>query len=317
VKHNKSITVLIPAYNAAAFIVKALDSIRLQTLLPSKVIVINDGSTDNTGAVISKWQQQNELPFELQLITQKNGGMSAARNAGLAASNTELIALLDADDWYFPEFLSVAHNAFCKIPDLDLFFANQRVVNQNDEKLHEWLTEKAVVKVAQTKLEPDLITIDEEILPSMINGSYISCSASMLKLDKMRAIGCYDETIRAAEDLDFFLRYMQGAKVAFTYRELTNIYRNSGSITQSRSRYMHLHDAQIFKRYEADFEKNGMDITSAVNNKLRACFYDASINGFKELCYFHQQVAILNPCIRPKAKDWLRSIFYSIKHGLN
>jgi glycosyltransferase involved in cell wall biosynthesis len=96
-----SVCVIIPMFNAAATIGKALESLAQQTRLPDRVIVVDDGSTDNSAQTVERLT----FPYELLLIRQKNKGPAAARNAGLFRANEKLLAFLDADDYWFPEKL--------------------------------------------------------------------------------------------------------------------------------------------------------------------------------------------------------------------
>jgi succinoglycan biosynthesis protein ExoO len=98
-----TVTVLIAAYNAAEFVGRAIASALAQSLAPLEVLVVDDASTDHTGAVV---QQLAAADCRIRLITlQQNGGPSAARNAGLDAARGEWIAVLDADDAFMPQRL--------------------------------------------------------------------------------------------------------------------------------------------------------------------------------------------------------------------
>lgn len=92
-------SVIIPAYNSAASVGVSIDSALGQTRAPLEVILVDDGSTDDTGAVIAGYGDK------LVHLTQENAGQGAARNTGLAQAKGEFVALLDADDYWEPEFL--------------------------------------------------------------------------------------------------------------------------------------------------------------------------------------------------------------------
>ena len=97
-QHPETVTVIIPVYNGERFIRRALDSVFKQTYPPHQVIVIDDGSKDSTREIAA-----NEYGASVMLICQQNGGPAKARNAGLRVATGELIAFLDADDWWEPE----------------------------------------------------------------------------------------------------------------------------------------------------------------------------------------------------------------------
>lgn len=96
---NKDITVIVPAYNSEKTITKAFNSIYNQTIRPEKILIINDGSKDNTEAKCIEWRQ-NHSDIDFEIITIPNGGAANARNTGIARITTPLTAFLDADDFW-------------------------------------------------------------------------------------------------------------------------------------------------------------------------------------------------------------------------
>ncbi|HVZ07704.1 glycosyltransferase [Rhodopila sp.] len=95
-----TVSVLIPAYNAATHLGRAIDSVLAQTHPPVEVLVIDDGSRDRTAEIAAAY------PAPVRLIRKENGGPASARNRGAAEARGEWLALLDADDWWFPEKLA-------------------------------------------------------------------------------------------------------------------------------------------------------------------------------------------------------------------
>ena len=94
------VSVVIPCYNQAHFLSEAIESVLSQTCESFEIIVVDDGSTDNTSELASRYQK-------VRLLRQENRGVSAARNAGLAESEGEYVVFLDADDRLLPEALEV------------------------------------------------------------------------------------------------------------------------------------------------------------------------------------------------------------------
>ncbi|MCB1409860.1 MAG: glycosyltransferase family 2 protein, partial [Rhodobacteraceae bacterium] len=97
------VTVIVPVYNVRDLVGRAIDSLRTQDMLNFEAIVVDDGSTDGSGAAA-------EAAFagdpRFRLIRQPNGGLSAARNRGLSLARGQAIGFLDSDDWLAPEFLT-------------------------------------------------------------------------------------------------------------------------------------------------------------------------------------------------------------------
>jgi len=96
-------SVIIPLYNKAPYIEKALQSVLEQTFDDFEVIVVDDGSSDDSYSIAKSVLEASEKPFKL--IHQENAGVSTARNNGVAASHGEFICFLDGDDWWAPTFL--------------------------------------------------------------------------------------------------------------------------------------------------------------------------------------------------------------------
>ncbi|MDP2252784.1 MAG: glycosyltransferase family 2 protein, partial [Thiobacillus sp.] len=93
---NPRFSVVIPAFNSAATLARAIESVRAQSWPAHEIIVVDDGSTDATAEIAAGFDG-------VRLIRQKNSGVSVARNAGAAAASGDWLAFLDADDWYAPD----------------------------------------------------------------------------------------------------------------------------------------------------------------------------------------------------------------------
>ena len=119
-KQNERLTVsaVIPAYNSAAHIGRAIDSVLAQTRPVDEIVVVDDGSTDNTVEVVRAFGDK------VRLITQSNAGASAARNAGIMAATGDWIAFLDADDEWLPEKMALQCDVLTQHPDLAWCTAN-------------------------------------------------------------------------------------------------------------------------------------------------------------------------------------------------
>jgi glycosyltransferase involved in cell wall biosynthesis len=115
------ISVVIPAYNAARFLPRCLESVFAQTLKPDEVIVVDDGSTDNTAALAAE--------LGARIISRPNSGPAAAKNTGIRNASSEWIALLDADDMWAPEKLE--RQAACIQSDTVLVYTGIRIFDDN------------------------------------------------------------------------------------------------------------------------------------------------------------------------------------------
>ena len=125
---DPKITVLMPAYNAEKYIAKAIDSVLKQTFTEFELLIINDGSTDATEAIIRSYKDER-----IRLINQNNQGITAALNIGLLNTNTNLVARFDADDICLPERLFTQYEFLQTHPDHVIVGCDAGYIDMNDE----------------------------------------------------------------------------------------------------------------------------------------------------------------------------------------
>ena len=119
-------SVVIPLYNKAPYIKRAIDSVLSQTVQNFEIIIINDGSTDGSEKIVEEYHDSR-----IHLINQENRGVSSARNHGIDVANAELIAFLDADDEWLPEFLETILRLRKKYPDAGMYTTLTSYVSDN------------------------------------------------------------------------------------------------------------------------------------------------------------------------------------------
>lgn len=113
---KEKISVIIPVYNVEPYLERCLKSVTENTYRNLEIICVNDGSTDNCGAILEKFAAVDD---RITVITQKNGGLSAARNSGLNAATGDFVVFTDSDDWLHPQFFEIL-TYFQKKSDYDL-----------------------------------------------------------------------------------------------------------------------------------------------------------------------------------------------------
>ena len=114
------VSVVIPAYNAARLIVDTIRSVKAQSMADIEIIVVNDGSTDATLEVVRGFADRDP---RIRIVSQENGGLAAARNAGLREARGSCVAFLDSDDIWHPDFLSEMYQALAGAPDAPFAYA--------------------------------------------------------------------------------------------------------------------------------------------------------------------------------------------------
>ena len=178
------VSVIIPTYNRCAYLHEAIASVLAQTYAPLELIVVDDGSSDDTPELLYRYRDR------LKVIRQSNQGVSAARNRGIRAARGEWIALLDSDDVWQPEKLALQTAYLNAHPELkicqtqEIWIRNGRRVNP--KKRHH--------KRAGDIFEPSLALC------------LVSPSAVMLRTSLLAEVGVFDEQLPACEDYDLWLR---------------------------------------------------------------------------------------------------------------
>lgn len=206
------VDVLIPAFHAAAYLPGAIESVIAQTEPDWHIVVVDDGSTDNTRDVVAPYVAA--LGERITYLYQQNRGLPAARNAGIRATSAPLIALLDADDLWLPNRLSAMLPVF------------------DDPQIG--LTYSAVVRFRETGVALDTFWrnpgrgeghVATEIYTRSID---LPCPTVTFRRSALERSGLFDEAMRATEDRDLWLRIAQHYRVGFI-PEPTAWYRMSGN----------------------------------------------------------------------------------------
>jgi glycosyltransferase involved in cell wall biosynthesis len=201
----RTVAVIIPAHNAGLFLGEALDSVLAQTRPPEQIIVVDDGSTDDTAEVARAWGAGSRVP--IIVLQQRNCGISAARNAGIRVAQTDLVALLDADDLLLPDHLERLERGFDLIPELVLCFGDAEVFTASGMTRSSFLAGTRIETVPTERRGGDgLQLMTTSAFASLLWGSYIPTATTVF--DRLAALdaGLYDERLQMAEDREFLLR---------------------------------------------------------------------------------------------------------------
>lgn len=211
---NPLVSVIIPAYAVAEFIGEALDSVFAQKFKDYEVIVVNDGSPDTP-------QLERALaPYMSRIVylKQENRGVSAARNTGIAAARGSLIAFLDGDDVWLPNYLEVQVSRIQADPTIDVLYPNVLIFGGSPEAGEEFMT------ICPSSGE---VTF-ERLLLQECNVS----NCSIARKDTIVRAGLFDETLRSVEDFDLWLRVIKvGGRIDYHRDVLARYRRREGSLT--------------------------------------------------------------------------------------
>jgi glycosyltransferase involved in cell wall biosynthesis len=249
---NIKFSVVIPAYNAAAFIADTLDSVRQQSYPPFEVLVTNDGSTDDTAAVIASYAARYP-EFSLQLASQPNKGIGGARNNGILRASGDFIAFLDADDRWYPDKLEQMARFFGAHPEADVVCHYEQEIAGDGVRRN--------LTYASISGDPyDCL---------LFEGNRLSPSATVVRLTTVRAIEGFSERLdfNSAEDYEFWLRLARlGASFAHCPLVLGEYHRVVGCVT-SRILYHHANVSNVIKYHFDIMERDGRYPKSILHNK--------------------------------------------------
>src|SRR5215470_4942220 len=196
-----AVSVIIPAYGVTLYIAEALDSVLAQTYTDFELIVVNDGCPDTAAleAVLRPYLDR------IVYVKKENGGVSSARNAGIGVARAPLIALLDGDDAWMPDYLAVQTEFLRTHPQTDIVYSNGIVFGDSP------LTGRLGMDLSPSHGEVNF-------------ESLVSCRCSVMTSVLARkaailAVGGYDESLRRAEDFDLWVRAAHaGVKIAYHER---------------------------------------------------------------------------------------------------
>ena len=215
---SPAVSVIMPLYNCEHYVAAALDSLFAQTFPDFEVIVVDDGSTDRSAAVVERYTARDA---RIKLIRQDNRGISAARNAGLAHARGHAIAFLDPDDLWFPDKLE---RQLPLLTDMNLVYGAEVRVWDDDPGRVEGLSKSV-----------DEIGNSDPLRSIMRKNSVWGPNTVMISRSLLEHHGGFDEEIRQAEDIDLWLR-LASSGVRFCHvPEPLGTYRiRAGSLTADR-----------------------------------------------------------------------------------
>lgn len=200
------ISVVIPLYNKARYIKRTIDSVINQKISPNEIIIVDDGSTDGGGKIVTS----EGYPI-IRLVTKENGGESSARNRGVQEAKNKFIAFLDADDEWLPSYLENIQTLFNNFPDCGAYATSSYTIRPNG-----------------TIYYPDLSILPPEpwigIIPNFFElfqkGMAFNSSSIVILKEILIEVGGFPENIKHTPDIDTWVRIAVRYPIAFSPRRL-------------------------------------------------------------------------------------------------
>lgn len=219
------VSVIIPTYNQSRLLREAIDSALAQTYGPLEVIVVDDGSTDDTP------QQCATYGDRIHYIRRANGGTAAARNTALAAARGEFVALLDHDDCWLPTKIEKQVLCMGTDPRIGMVHTAGRVVDRDTGRT------TSVFAAAPDQDYHDLLTWCK-----------VSCASVMMRQSALETVGLFDESLPGVDDWDMWIRLAWAHRVVGLAEELTEIREHGKNQGGSYARMFPLVRQAIIKR---------------------------------------------------------------------
>tara|TARA_R110002012_G_scaffold11368_2_gene51356 strand:+ start:28991 stop:29920 length:930 start_codon:yes stop_codon:yes gene_type:complete len=255
-------SVVISVYNKEKYIADTLKSVLAQTFTDFEVVILNDGSTDNSEAEILKFNDPR-----IRYFSQENKGASAARNFTVQQAKTEYIALMDADDYWYPFYLAEQDRLTNEFPE-ESVFATATEIKRNGKIFKNSYSLPTIANNA---------VIVDYFEASQLDSVLLSIS-TVLKKEVFENVGWYDLKIKSGEDTDLYVRIGLKYKVVFSPKVCAIYVVRKNSLFKSVKK---LEEKANFEAYE-DFEKDNPALKKFLDlNRYSLCIL-AKMEGNKE-----------------------------------
>ena len=292
---NPKVSVIIPTYNSAQFIIETLESVFAQTYKNYEVIVVDDGSTDNTKEVLKPYMSK------IRYIYKENGGPASARNVGIKNARGEYIAFLDSDDLWLPEKLEKQIRYFEKHPEIDMVFAD--CIRFGEE-------------VSNTPRNYTKHLISNDMFVNIWWYNIVPTSTVMVKRVCFDKVGLFDESkeIEGTEDAEMWLRITREYKVDYVKEVVTKYKIRTSGHSRSNINRSYTSARLVIDKYWKDIEMRGYT-RKFLNRRLHRYYLNYGLSLF---CVGNLKDAYIQfrEAVRYNPKS-LKALFWYLVTSLN
>jgi glycosyltransferase involved in cell wall biosynthesis len=237
---NPIVSIIVPCFNYGHLVGETLDSLKKQTLEVWECIVVDDGSSDNTKEVVSKYTSTDK---RYSYIYQKNAGLSAARNTGLKVAKGEFIQLLDADDFISDFKLECQVQILKTNPSISLVYGETRYFKTNNPNEVFYTLNEG--KDSWMKGYPS----HEEFIMHLIEQNLFAVNCALFRSSILFDCGEFNPKLKSVEDWEFWIRCaLKNFYFYFDANSNTNALVRIHESSMSQN-YMRMHDASLIARY--------------------------------------------------------------------
>ena len=208
-KEENKISVIIPTYNRASYLAEAIDSVLEQTHPVDEIVVIDDGSTDDTRNIV------NQYGYIVKYFRQGNRGPAAARNKGLKVATGDYISFIDDDDLWVPDKIESQLDFFKKYSHIDILFGHHANFSSPSDSIQPEILNQVVYEYFR-----DNFNNLTEAFKYLIVENIISTPSVMFKKQCLKRVAFFDVNLRCAEDYEYWLRFAYHCNMGFMDRVL-------------------------------------------------------------------------------------------------
>lgn len=264
-------SVVISVFNKDKYIAETLKSVLAQTFTDFEVVILNDGSTDNSEAEIAKFDDPR-----IRYFSQHNQGAGAARNAAIAKARAEYIALLDADDHWYPYYLEEQNRLITEFPAQSVF-ATATELKRNGKTFKNSYSIKTIAANA---------VVVDYFEASQLDSVLLSIS-TVVKKKVLQEVGGYDPAIRSGEDTDLYVRIGLKYKVVFSPKVCATYIVRKNSLFQSVNKITDKATFEPYEKHEKDHPalKKFLDL-----NRYSLCIFAKMQGDKKAFEKFYQKI---------------------------
>lgn len=240
-KSGQKVSVIIPTYNRAASIAASIQSILDQTWQNYEIIVVDDGSTDNTRQVVENFADDRIRYIYLE----QNSGPSRARNEGIRQAKYEFIAFLDSDDEWLPQKLEKQMQVMLNAPEtVGLVYCRVRTRKEDGDEI---VSPSFALKKEQ---------LEGKLLMNLVGGNVIDTTTILIRRQCLEQTGGFDEELRCLEDWELVLRIAEKWGFGFVDEILVDAYISEGGVSSNSKGYVLTRCYMIAKYWELMAQRN-------------------------------------------------------------
>jgi glycosyltransferase involved in cell wall biosynthesis len=230
------LSIVIPVFNKEKFVGKTLQSVLVQTFIDYEIIIVNDGSTDTSEAIISAFKDER-----INYFFKENEGVAVARNFGIDKAKADYICFLDADDYWFPTFLETMNKYIQKLPEQKVFACAVEIENKKKSFASEYSIER----------KSDFELVD------FFNGSQKECvlwtSSVAIHKSVFETVGVFDTNIKKGEDTELWIRIGLQFPIVFIWKILAKYVYDESSASRNLNYFF---EHYTFEKYDLEEKQN-------------------------------------------------------------